>query len=208
MNPLQTKTMPRDQLSAFLPSPRAIKAFEGLQGDVTSIYGALASAQFLTLALDPNVGSERVFTPVSGDLTGTDGGANGAYTLGLANTTVTPGTYGNAAGFVTITVDAKGRATGVSTFALTASSGIAYNSTTGAFTAVKAGTYGAPTGTLQRTAFASYTAGTLLTYSLVYVQAEQTAMATRMQAVEAALQDVSRTLAALITDMKANGNLA
>jgi hypothetical protein len=42
--------------------------------------GAPTTAQYLTLALDGGLSAERVFTP-SGALTGTDGGANGAYTL-------------------------------------------------------------------------------------------------------------------------------
>jgi hypothetical protein len=50
----------------------------------------------------------------------------------------------------------------------------------------------ADTGTAEPTAHATYTAGTTLTYSSSYVQAEQTAMATRMAAVEAALQSVTR----------------
>lgn len=197
----------RGQIGAFINSERGIRTFEALQNDTTAIFDVLTGTQFLTLTNDPNLGSERVFTPVVGDLTGTDGGANNPYTLGLASTTVAAGTYGNPAGFVTITVDTKGRLTNVTTYPLTASSGIAYNNTTGNFTAVPAGTYGAPTGTLQRTALATYTAGTTLTYSAAYVQAEQTAMATRMASVEAALQAVSRTLGALVTDMKANGNL-
>jgi hypothetical protein len=112
MNPLQTKAIPRDQLSQFLPTHRAITAFEGLQGDVTGVYSALSSAQFLTLAVDPNIGSERVFSPVTGELTGTDSGANAAYTLGLADTAVTAGSYGDSKHHVSVTFDTKGRATG------------------------------------------------------------------------------------------------
>jgi hypothetical protein len=52
--------------------------------------------------------------------------------------------------------------------------------------------WAADTGTAEPTAHATYTAGTTLTYSATYVQSEQTAMATRMAAVEAALQSVTR----------------
>jgi hypothetical protein len=51
----------------------------------------------------------------------------------------------------------------------------------------------ADTGTARKAANATYAAGTTLTYSAAYVQAEQTAMATRMAAVEAALQNISQT---------------
>jgi len=195
MNPLQTYPLTRQQIAEFIPSDRGVRAFEGAQTDIHATRGGLTDTQFLTLAAG-GLGAERVLTPVAGELTGTDG--TGDYTLGLADTAVAAGTYGNPAGFVTLTVDAKGRATGVTTFALTASSGIAYDNTTGAFTAVKAGTYGAPTGTLSRATFASYTAPTV---SVIYTQAE-------VQAIANALQAVSRTLAALITDLRANGNLA
>ena len=154
MNPLKGYPLTRGQIAEFIPSDRGIRAFEAAQSDIGETHGGLSDTQFLTLAAN-TLGSERVFAPVAGELTGADAGAGLAYTLGLANTAVIPGTYGNPAGFVTIAVDAKGRATGVTTFSLTASSGIAYNNVTGAFTAVKAGIYGAPTGTVQRTAFAS-----------------------------------------------------
>lgn len=167
----------------------------------------LGDGAYLTLGASPVLGSGRVFTP-SADLDGVDGGAGGAYTLGLADTAVVPGTYGNPAGFVTITVDQKGRLTGATTFALSGASGVDYNTTTGVISAHPAGAYGAPTGTLSRTALASYTAGTGLTFGAAYSQAEHTALAARLASVEAALAASTQTLAALITDLKANGNLA
>jgi len=120
MNPLQTKAIPRDQLSQFLPTHRAITAFEGLQGDVTGVYSALSSAQFLTLAVDPNIGSERVFTPLTGDLVGSDGGANAAYTLSLS-AVGTAGTVGAATKTISVTTDTKGRVTGVASYDLNTS---------------------------------------------------------------------------------------
>lgn len=63
----------------------------------------------------------------------------------------------------------------------------------------------ADTGTAKRTANATYTPGATLTYSATYVQAEQTAMATRMAAVEAALRDATQTIKALKDDIIAHG---
>lgn len=207
MNPLRTRALTRQQIGQFVTSERGVRAFEDAQSDITGQYDALSGASFLTLGNDPALGAERALTPVSGDLVGADGGENAAYTLGLADTAVTPGTYGSAAGLVTVTIDRKGRVTGATTYTIGAGAGLDYSSGTGVFSAHSAGAYGAPTGTLSRTAFASYTAGTTLTYSAAYVQAEQTATGARLALVEIALQNVSRTLAALITDLKANGNL-
>lgn len=50
----------------------------------------------------------------------------------------------------------------------------------------------ADTGTAEKTSHATYTAGTTLTFSAAYVQAELTALATRLAAVEAALQGATR----------------
>jgi hypothetical protein len=60
--------------------------------------------------------------------------------------------------------------------------------------------WAADTGTAKRTANATYTAGATLTFSAGYVQAELTAVATRLDAIEAALQATSRTQKALKDD--------
>lgn len=191
----------------------------------------IGGAPYLTVTGSVAVGNARTFTPIAGQLVATDGGAGLAYTVALAPTTVVPGTYGAADKTVAFTVDSKGRLTMAAQYALntdnvtegatnlyftqararaslSASSGIVYNSGTGAFTAAPAGAYGAPTGTLSRAALASYVAGTGLTYSAGYVQAELTATGTRIAAIEAALATLSQTVAALITDMRANNNLS
>ena len=63
----------------------------------------------------------------------------------------------------------------------------------------------ADTGTAKRTATASYTPGATLTYSAAYVQAEQTATATRLVAVEAALRDATQEIKALKDDLITHG---
>jgi hypothetical protein len=63
----------------------------------------------------------------------------------------------------------------------------------------------ADTGTADRTAHATYAAGTTLTFSAGYVQAEHTAMATRLAAVEAALQASTRAQKALKDDLLVHG---
>lgn len=59
------------------------------------------------------------------------------------------------------------------------------------------------TGTAKRTANDTYVAGATLTYSATYVQAEHTAMATRVAAIEAALQNATQTIKAIKDDMHA-----
>ena len=233
MNIIQTKILPRADIAQFMPTPRAIIAFEALQKDTTNQYDVLSTGQFLTLDSEPALGAERVLTLTAGDLVAVDGGPNSAYTISLAPSGVTAGGYGGAAYTLAMAVDVKGRITSITAYALntsnitegsnlyyttaraiadarsalSASSGVSYNSSTGAFKAVSAGTYGAPSGSVSRSTFSSYTPGVTLTFSATYVQAEHTAVGARLVAIEAALQTLSQVLAALVTDLKANGNL-
>lgn len=85
---------------------------------------AVQTASFLTLSSQAALEGERVFTPASGQLTAVDAGVDSTYTLGLADTTVVPGTYGSdgasgLATFSSISVDQKGRITSVATFNIT-----------------------------------------------------------------------------------------
>lgn len=172
MNPLRTRALTRQQIGQFINSDRGIRAFEDAQEDISAQYDAITSASFLTVANEPSLGAERVLTPRAGELVGTDAGANSTYTLGLADTTVVAGSYGNASTLVTVTFDAKGRATGTATFPLnsdnvteggtnlfftqararasvSAGTGISYTAATGiialANTAVTPGSYGSAT---------------------------------------------------------------
>jgi len=145
----------RAQIAEFIPSQRGILTFEALQSDTSSVFSALSDGQFLTLAADPSLGSERVLSLAPGELTGTDGGANAAYTLGLASVG-TAGTTGANSKTIAVTTDAKGRVTAVTAYdlntsnitegsnlyytdararaAISAGAGISYNSTTGVIT--------------------------------------------------------------------------
>lgn len=71
---------------------------------------APADATYLTLSLHAGLANERVLTAGTG-LGLVDGGAGGAATLNLANTAVTPGSYGTATAVGQFTVDAQGRIT-------------------------------------------------------------------------------------------------
>lgn len=214
--------LPRDVLAGFLPDPRSIRAFEGAQQqiltnqeDIASQAATISDATFLTLASEPVLGHERIFTPDTGSFDVTDGGANGAYSIALKALTVTPATYGTAGKVATVTVDAKGRVTNVVETNITttaigaaptarlvsAGTGLTGGGDLSAdrtINVASAGTYGLPTGTLARAIFATYTAATI----------SNPPTQTEVQAIANALQAVSRTLAALVTDMKANGNLS
>ncbi len=115
---LQPGTLTREQIAAFAKEPRTVRALEANNANLVEIGNALANASFLTLSNEPSLGSERVLALASGQLEGIDGGANGTYTLGLADTVVVPGTYGSAAKTVSFTVDTKGRLTAAAEYTL------------------------------------------------------------------------------------------
>lgn len=156
MTEIRNQPLTRQQIQRFMPDDRSVRAFEAMQADIQSIGDDITNASFLTLTAEPSLGSERIMSPVAGQLTATDGGPNGPYSLGLADTAVTPGTYGGAGKLVSITLDGKGRATAASdaTFntdnvpeggtnlyfttararaSVSASSPLVYNSSTGQF---------------------------------------------------------------------------
>lgn len=167
---LKGLTLTREQIAQYAREPRTIRAIEGAQSDLVEIGDALTTAPFLTLSNEPSLGAERALT-LTGDLTAVDAGANSTYTLGLSNTAVVAGVYGDATKTVSFTVTASGRITGASEFALSTSNiaegsklfytdararlalsggtGISYNNGTGAIvlanTAVTPGSYGSST---------------------------------------------------------------
>ncbi len=127
--------------------------FVRLQGS-SDTAGNVANSDFLTLTPSADLPSGRQFVPAPGQLTAADGGAGSTYTLGLADTAVTPNPYGGASKTVSFTVDAKGRIVAAAEFtlsttnitegaklfytdararaALSGGTGITYNSGTGA----------------------------------------------------------------------------
>lgn len=117
MDDLRTNILPRDAIGEFIKSPRGIRSYEELQGDTTNIYEALSTASFLTVADEPGLGAERILA-TSSDLETTDAGAGNTFTLGLSDTAVIPGSYGDASNLVTISVDAKGRVIGAQDYEL------------------------------------------------------------------------------------------
>lgn len=118
MDPLKTDILRRDVIAEFIKSPAGVRNYEAIQGDTTNIYAAITQAGFLVLSADPNLGAERVLVPVPGELEAIDGGAGGNYTLGLADTAVMAGDYGDASHFITASVDAKGRITNIAAIQL------------------------------------------------------------------------------------------
>lgn len=213
----------RKLLGEFLKSPESIKAFENLglnSADLADVVTAIEGVTVLTLTLSDTFENSRVLSN-DGEVQFTDGGAGANLTIGLSDTGVDDGPYGDATKTLQLAVNAKGRlslvqehtlvtdnvAEGATNLyftvsrarnSLSAGNGITYDAGAGLISATSAGAYGAPTGTVSRATFATYTAPVI---SAGYVQAE-------VQALADAVQDVSRTLAALITDLKANGNLA
>lgn len=112
-----SRKMTRKELAEFLPTLRAIAAFENVQDDIVTQGGAIGTASFITLALDAELGSERVLT-ASADITFTDGGAGGDVTLELTDTGVTADTYGGATKTIAIELDAKGRVVAATEYTL------------------------------------------------------------------------------------------
>lgn len=118
---LKTRALTRAQIGDFAKTPRAVRAFEAAQEDLATHNTALTTATFLTVSSEPQLGAERILTPIAGELAGTDEGASAPYTLGLADTAVTPDTYGDATHLIGLTIDQKGRITDAEPFLLEAS---------------------------------------------------------------------------------------
>jgi hypothetical protein len=74
---------------------------------------APVNATYLVVSLNGTLTAERVLVAGTG-LTSTDGGANGNFTVLIANTAVTPATYGSATQVGQFTVNQQGQITGAS----------------------------------------------------------------------------------------------
>jgi hypothetical protein len=134
---INTKLLPRAELATFLPSPRAIKAFEDAQADIQSsgdVIGKLQTAPILTLdnSASATLTGARILT-LGTDLSGVDGGPKGAYELSLKPTGVVANTYGGDQAWPSITIDVKGRATSAVSKAFAVTAPIAYDAPTRTF---------------------------------------------------------------------------
>src|SRR5690554_2670554 len=125
INPL-TSPLPRDELARFLPTPRAVRAFEGMQTDVTETFpealmqivdltNALLAAPYITWAEAPTLENERTLA-VTSTLRLTNDGTRAI--LGLAETGIAAGSYGSASQTLAIQADLFGRLTGVQAYDL------------------------------------------------------------------------------------------
>jgi hypothetical protein len=124
-DPIEVMTkavLARPKIYEFMgnPTPQAVKAFEDLQRDALGggeFTTGVQNASLLVLAASDVLIGERVLTE-SAAISLTDGGAGGALTIDLADTAVTPNTYGSASATVSFTVDQKGRITSANAFSL------------------------------------------------------------------------------------------
>lgn len=113
----KTRKLTRQQLGEFLPNPRAVRAFEGLQDDTTDMGDALTNGAFVVLVASSATGSARVLTPAD-SIALNDEGAGERLLIGLTDTGVVADTYGSASKVVAITVNAKGRVTALAEYDL------------------------------------------------------------------------------------------
>lgn len=91
---------------------RVFTKYGQLKTKISTPSGAFApsDAPYIVVSADTDLSDERVLQ-VGSDFSLTDGGPNSNITISLNNTSVTPGTYGDASNVSQIVVDQKGRIT-------------------------------------------------------------------------------------------------
>lgn len=107
---VKTKRLTRAQLSEFLPTNRAIRAFESVQDDVIGTNDILTDAPLIVLEEDADLPASRILTG-STNIDLDDGGAGEPIVLDLTDTGVAPDDYGSPTRILIIGIDAKGRIT-------------------------------------------------------------------------------------------------
>ena len=91
--------------------------FETEYTTVGAISDASKQAEYVLVGMNFNLPFARILTAVAGQTTIADGGAGAAVTLGLANSGVTAGSYGDTTHVVQLTVDVTGRITNIANVA-------------------------------------------------------------------------------------------
>ena len=86
-----------------------------------AIFNGGIEASYIVAENSFSLPDARVLSPTSGQTTITDNGPGATMVIGLADTAVVPGTYGDSTHIAQITVDATGRITDASQINLTAS---------------------------------------------------------------------------------------
>ena len=94
------------------PLPGEALAWDGAHWRPTA--SANATAQYLLFAADPSLPDSRRVLASSGQIVFTDAGPGSTLTIGLADTGTSTGTFGDQLHIPVVTVDAKGRITGIS----------------------------------------------------------------------------------------------
>lgn len=89
--------------------------FERMWNELANASEASAGidTSFITVHAEPGLTGNRVLSVDSADLSVTDEGAGDNIILGLSNTGVAPGSYGDSSHVVSLTVDNKGRISNV-----------------------------------------------------------------------------------------------
>jgi len=116
---IQPINVNRDDLAKFIKDPRTIRAFENLnvnQGEIEARLSDVQSAPLVGITLTDVFSNDR-FLDNSANITVSDGGPKEGVSFDLTNLGAA-GSYGSATQAVRITVDAKGRVTGILQFTL------------------------------------------------------------------------------------------